>query len=953
MSSRAATGRSRLAIVTSDPGYPDPEATATAGLIRDLLAQARHTDVSIVLTERPRRSGLVGEWRRAGARVQVGPPDPNSLGEEWGFFSHVLMTSGGARSRAVEWVDKTQPQAARIVFLAELPWRRAQRAWRLTVASDRPGLDHETAVRRDGAMGLLEWADAIWCGSDAEAELAGDLVPGRTISVLPRAVEIRARPAGWAERAGVVVTALDGYDAQRGADEDALDVINDVIPRLRRTLPSLPATLVADGANAGLRAAAAGAGVALAGRDRLDQVIGISRVLVGTATAAVDQPAAFEAALRAGTPLAVGAAAARRLLSSRRVWAEAVASADRLATERWSPDRRAERIGRALASVGLTPGRPVHRPVPRVTAPRARWDPRPKNDDGLRPRAADAGSGGRGDQAPSGPAGAPPMTADEKYRVWSERHRPTPAVARQLRADVDRYATAPFFSVIMPVYNTPAALLDEAVDSVRAQIYERWELCIGNDGSDRAETRSVLDRLRGDPRIKVVDRPDQGGISAATNSALAVAAGDFVAFLDHDDVLKPHALVQMARWLAADPSLDLVYSDEDILGADGQLKDVHLKPDWSPDQLLAQNYICHLTVARRSLVQEVGGLRSDLDGSQDYDLVLRLTERTDRIGHVPEPLYSWRAAPGSFAADLGSKPYAVSAGQRALEAAVARRGLDATVATVADSGRYRVRYSLPGQPHVSVIIPTRDRVDLLRRCIGSLTERTSYPNYEIVIVDNQSTDAETLGYLASGPWQVIRYPHPFNYARMTNLAAGAVRTDALLFLNNDTEVIDPEWMEALLEQAMRPEVGAVGGRLFFGDDRPQHEGIMIGNWGDWANNVDHRGYFHRGEMVRNTSAVTGACCMIRPSVYERVGGADPRLRVAYNDVDLCLRIRRAGYEIVYTPWARLYHHEGSSRGDYQHGEDAPVFRDRWDPRNVLDPYYSPVFSDAVPFEVAV
>jgi GT2 family glycosyltransferase len=505
----------------------------------------------------------------------------------------------------------------------------------------------------------------------------------------------------------------------------------------------------------------------------------------------------------------------------------------------------------------------------------------------------------------------------------------------------------------MPVYNTPPALLRAAVESVRAQIYRRWELCIGNDGSDNDDTLGVLDDLRSDARIKVVDRRQQGGISAATNSALSVAVGDYVAFLDHDDVLKPHALVQMARWIGADPALDVVYSDEDILGADGRLKDVHLKPDWSPDQMMAQNYVCHLTVARRQLVQEVGGLRSEFDGSQDYDLLLRLSERTDRIGHVPEPLYSWRAAPGSFAADLDSKPYAVVAGQRALEDAVTRRGWNATVETVSNAGRYRVHYALPGRPHVAVIIPTRDRVDLLRRCISSLTERTSYGNYQIVIVDNQTTDADTLGYLAGGPWRVIRYPHAFNYARMTNLAAGLVEADALLFLNNDTEVINPEWMEALLEQAMRPEVGAVGARLFFGDGRPQHEGIMIGTWGDWANNVDYRGYFDRGEMVRNSSAVTGACCMIRPSVFHRVGGADPRLRVAYNDVDLCLRLRRAGYEIVYTPWAQLYHHEGSSRGGFQHGDDSVVFRDRWDPRHVLDPYYSPVFSDAVPFEVPI
>jgi GT2 family glycosyltransferase len=308
--------------------------------------------------------------------------------------------------------------------------------------------------------------------------------------------------------------------------------------------------------------------------------------------------------------------------------------------------------------------------------------------------------------------------------------------------------------------------------------------------------------------------------------------------------------------------------------------------------------------------------------------------------------------PGSFAADVGSKPYAISAAERALAAALARRGYDGgSVETVSDVGRYRVHFPLPGRPKVTVVIPTRDRVDLLRRCIDSIVGRSTYDHYEIVVVDNRTTDPGTLGYLASAPWRVIRYPLPFNYARITNLAAVLVETDALLFLNNDTEVISPGWIEAMLEHAMRPEVGAVGARLLFGDGTPQHEGITVGTWGDWANNVDHRGYFHRGEMVRNTSAVTGACCMIRPSVYHHVGGADPSLRVAYNDVDLCLRLRSAGYEIVYTPYAELYHHEGSTRRDYQHHEDAPRFRDRWDPRAVLDPYYSPVFSDAVPFRI--
>ena len=432
-----------------------------------------------------------------------------------------------------------------------------------------------------------------------------------------------------------------------------------------------------------------------------------------------------------------------------------------------------------------------------------------------------------------------------------------------------------------------------------------------------------------------------------------LADGEFVALLDHDDVLKPHALAQVARWLDADPGLDLIYSDEDKLDAQGALYDPHVKPDWSPDQLTAQNYVCHLTVARKLLVERVGRFRSAFDGSQDYDLILRLTEQTDRIAHIPEPLYSWRAVPGSAAAVADAKPYAIEAARRALSDALVRRGYDGRVDTTRHIGHFRVRYPLPGQPRVSIIIPTRDGVHLLRRCIESVVTRSTYRNYELLIVDNESTHGGTLAYLAEFPGRVIRYPHRFNYARMMNLAARSVEGEALLFLNNDTEVISPDWIESLLEQAMRPEVGAVGCRLFFENGEPQHEGILVGVGGGWAHNLNHRGYWARGDLVRNVSAVTGACTMIRPAVFWRVGGNDERLRIAYNDVDLCLRIRQAGYEIVYTPAAELYHYESSSRGGYEHYEDGPLFGVRWDPKERGDPYYSPMFETNRPFEIRV
>jgi O-antigen biosynthesis protein len=378
-----------------------------------------------------------------------------------------------------------------------------------------------------------------------------------------------------------------------------------------------------------------------------------------------------------------------------------------------------------------------------------------------------------------------------------------------------------------------------------------------------------------------------------------------------------------------------------------------LKPDYSPDQLMNHNYMSHLTVVRAALIRELGGLRAEYDGSQDHDLMLRLSEVTSRVAHIPEPLYTWRAVAGSAAAVVDAKPYALDASRRAISDALTRRGYSGRADLTKLPGCYRARYDLPGQPRVSIIIPTKDRADMLKRCLNSVWEVSTYKNFEILVIDNQTTDPQTLGYLATAPIRVIRYPHHFNYARMMNYAARSVECDAMLFLNNDTKVITPDWIEALLEHAMRPNVGAVGGRLYYPDGSVQHEGIMVGVWGGWAGNIDFGGYWNRGDLIRNASAVTGACTMIRPSVYWRVGGNDERLRIAYNDVDLCLRIRQAGYEVVYTPFAELYHYESASRSGYEHPMDGPLFGTRWLPRESIDPYYSPMFSNVEPFKVKI
>jgi GT2 family glycosyltransferase len=954
---QAGPGISRLGFVTADPGRTSDADVAVRSLLESLVAYCRHTEICVILTESPGSTTLLDGWRAAGVKVFVGPPDPDMPRHgDWGLFGQVIVTESGLLSCARAWIEKTQPQATRVLFLPELRFRQVGTPPAFTPPEERPGLEALITSTQRLLLNQVDWADAVWCENDADAALLRAWVPDRDVRSIPPGSEPLSGRVPWGARAGIVIGALEGHDLAAGTEEAAVRALREVVPLVRWRQPDLLCTVVSDCPSEMLRSAAERAGASVAGSPQLRGVVAGARVMV--AAHAYGQPprSLITECLRAGTPVIATAAAvppqsaalaarAWRLVSDEGQWLQAVDRGDGVLASQFDPAAREGALTGALAAVGITPGSPVRRSYPDLLPPPGRWRPRSRANDGLRP--APFGS------PPAPGFGSGPADEHERYRLWAARYGPTPAVLESISADLEHLGVHPKISVVMPVYNTDPHFLTAAIDSVRAQNYAHWELCLGNDGSDRAETVAVLDSLREDPRITIVDLPHRGGIAAATNAALSAAGGDFAAFMDHDDELKPHALAQVARWLAADPGLDIVYTDEDKIGPDGQLRDAHLKPDWSPDLLLAQNYISHLTVARLSLVEEIGGLRPDFDGSQDYDLLLRLTERTDRIGHIPEPLYSWRAAPGSFAADTGSKPYAIAAARSALSEALARRGVEPVVQVLSEAGRYRVRYPLPGRPRVTIIVPTRDRLDLLHRCLDSVQRMSTYDNYEIVIVDNQSCDGDTLSYLAGGPWRVIRYPHPFNYARMVNLAASSVETDALLFLNNDTEVVSPGWIEAMLEHAMRPEVGMVGCRLYFADGTPQHEGIMIGTWGDWANNINHRGYFFRGEMVRNASAVTGACCMIRPPVYRRVGGADERLRVAYNDVDLCLRIRQAGYEIVYTPYAELYHHEGSTRKDYQHREDAPVFRDRWDPKGILDPYYSPVFSDAVPFQIEV
>ena len=456
-------------------------------------------------------------------------------------------------------------------------------------------------------------------------------------------------------------------------------------------------------------------------------------------------------------------------------------------------------------------------------------------------------------------------------------------------------------------------------------------------------------------------RSTNGHISEATNSAFDLATGDFIALLDHDDVLREHALAETAIAINKNPNVQLIYSDEDKLNDYGGRYDPHFKPDFSPDLFLSQNYLNHLTVHAAQNIRRVGGWRKGFEGSQDYDLSLRIIETIapSQIVHIPKVLYHWRASAGSTAKEGSEKGYAYGAGLRALQDHIARTGVGAKVMPVDGLPVYRVRYNAPdAAPLVSLIIPTKDQVDVLKCCIDSILDLTTYPKFEIIIVDNDSSEPRTFQYfdaLVSDPRiRVLKYPGSFNYSAINNFAVGELNGEVLGLLNNDVEVINPDWLDEMVSQVSRPGVGCVGAKLYYPDNTIQHAGVILGVGGVAAHSHarfgrQDPGYFCRVRVCHNVSAVTGACLFVRRPVFDQVGGLDPiRLPVAFNDVDFCLKVLDGGYRNVFTPFAELYHHELLSRGR----DDAPAKRNpflkevhtmhvRWGDRLKQDPFYSP------------
>lgn len=567
-----------------------------------------------------------------------------------------------------------------------------------------------------------------------------------------------------------------------------------------------------------------------------------------------------------------------------------------------------------------------------------------------------------------------PLDAYDEY--WERFYRPTSKGLLEQRRDAAAWPYHPLISVVIPAYRSPLRFLDAAIASVKAQTWADWELIVSDDASPDPSQLAVLQRRHeSDARIRWLDASEQGGIASNTNRALAACRGEFVAFLDHDDCLATDALFEVARALQ-DDGCDWLYSDEDRIEEDDFGKEVHhspfFKPGFDPDLLLSMNYICHLVVVRKTLLDELGGLRAGCEGAQDHDLLLRLAERTgaERVRHVPRVLYHWRVTPGSVSQDQRQQSALRRTVVSVVDAHLRRRGEDVLVKPHEDPvGRprlfaNRMQWRLPSPaPKVSIIVPTRDRLDLLRPCVASvLLHADHYPGEtELLIVDNDSREPATGDYLAllSGDERVrvSRHAGAFNYSAINNSAARDATGQVLVFLNNDTQVLTPDWCRELVSQALRPDVGAVGARLLYQDGTLQHSGVLLGVEGvagheGVGDSPLDGGYYGRAQLLRSTSAVTAACLATRREVFLRLdGGFDElELQVAFNDIDYCMRVRRAGLRVVYTPFATLYHYESKSRGreisveqQERHRREARAFRARWGDPAALDPYYNPHF----------
>jgi GT2 family glycosyltransferase len=554
--------------------------------------------------------------------------------------------------------------------------------------------------------------------------------------------------------------------------------------------------------------------------------------------------------------------------------------------------------------------------------------------------------------------GPPPISykadvtaSPDQYRLWLEGN--AARRDREVRDKLARLSTHPTFSVVVPIYRPDLDLLDRCIDSVRSQRYPHWELCLFDDCSGDPAVVDALERAAAsDRRIHVGFGAQNGGISVATNAAAALATGTFLTLLDQDDELTPDALALVAAAIDDHPTADVVYTDEDKLDEAGNRTEPYFKPDWSPELLLSNMYLGHLLTFRRSLFEEVGGFRSTHDGSQDYDLALRATEKARKVVHVPRVAYHWRKTAGSTALDYRNKPQSDLAARAALADALARRDVDGWVESGMHEGTFRIRRRLPDRPTVSIIVPYHDGAPLLSLCLRSIEETIGDDvAWDVLLVDNRSWEPETFALASqlrgNERYRFLEYDHSFNWSAMNNLAAAETSADYLLFMNSDIEARQSGWLEAMLEPALDPDVGAVGARLLYPDGRIQHAGVVLGLGAGVAWHPfcflpgDQPGYFAQPRVMRNWSAVTGACMLVPRALFEETGGFDERLPTAFNDVDFCLRLGAAGRRIVYTPFAELVHHESASRGtSAMEVEESIEMLHRYEALIKHDPYFN-------------
>lgn len=556
------------------------------------------------------------------------------------------------------------------------------------------------------------------------------------------------------------------------------------------------------------------------------------------------------------------------------------------------------------------------------------------------------------------------------YDSWIEKYE-------QDILNIEPLLYNPLVSIITPTYNTDVKYLKKMLDSVLAQTYINWELCIADDASSNKETLQVLQEYEKTYKnIKVTYRTENGHISEASNSALELAHGEYVAFLDHDDTLAPNALYEMVKKLNENQELKLIYSDEDKIDEDGKRHNPHFKSGWNPDMFFSQNYICHLVCIKKEIVESVGGFRKGYEGSQDYDLLLRIVDKLQdsEIDRIEKVLYHWRAIKGSTAYGSGEKNYAHEAGLKALQDHFEKIDTNITVEDGLLPNTYKVNYpichsqrphlhsqldweSKTNYPLVSILIPTRDGYDILKKCVESIFDKTTYPNYEIIILDNETTCQKTLNYFkklkSNHNVTILEYHKPFNYSAINNFGVKHAKGEVIALINNDVEVISLNWLTEMVSHALRPDIGAVGAKLYYEDDTVQHAGVVLGIGGVAGHSHKYfqkkaDGYFSRLKIIQNYSAVTAACLVVRKKLFEEVDGLEEQnLKVAFNDVDFCLKLKDKGYRNLWTPYAELYHYESKSRGV----EDTPqkverfnkevrYMQDKWKQTLNEDKYYN-------------